>query len=581
MTKVSLSLRIENVDQLPDGGPVTYNVDKRGLDIGRDPFMDWTLPDTQRFISGTHCHIRFENGGYWVHDVSTNGTMINSADRRITEPYQLKSGDRLFIGGYIVVAEVQLAPPAGAAPAGGGASPGDPWTVEGAAEPVDRQQFKRDAAHPSTASRPIGGDLADENIGWAMGVGDAPQTDPGELDWGVPNAAPTGGAGSTAEVDWATPAPDPAAGAAAPAPDAGAMDWGTPTPTPNSGGAAPDWAPPKPEADPTPAADPGPAQGGTPEFGAPAAPESPADAPAADWRAPPPEPGAAGATPPVGAFDAGGGSSTPPPAQGAFDAGGGPPAGAFEATPSPGAGKSDPDAGAFAPEPPAAKPAAEEAPLQLVNPVSVPAREQPAPPEPAPAPAPATGAGGFVAAFERGAGLQPGAVAAASEQAFAEELGQLFRMTAQNLQAMLLARQETKSAIRSSEVTQIGALENNPLKFSPTIEDALKVMFGEKTRSYLDAGKTLEQSFADLQKHQLYTFNAMQQALAALIKDLEPETIAGDTPKDGGLASLGSSRRAKLWDIYVERFRSKSAGHQQGMVGAFMLLFADMYDRQR
>ena len=143
-----------------------------------------------------------------------------------------------------------------------------------------------------------------------------------------------------------------------------------------------------------------------------------------------------------------------------------------------------------------------------------------------------------------------------------------------------MARQETKSAIRSSEVTQIGALENNPLKFSPSIEDAMKVMLGEKTRSYLDAQKTVEQSFADLQKHQLYTFNAMQQALTALIEDLDPENIAGATSKDGGLASIVSSRRAKLWDIYVERFRSKSSAQQRGMVGAFMLLFADMYDRQ-
>ena len=72
----------------------------------------------------------------------------------------------------------------------------------------------------------------------------------------------------------------------------------------------------------------------------------------------------------------------------------------------------------------------------------------------------------------------------------------------------------------------------------------------------------------------------MQQALSALIEDLDPENIAGATSKDGGLASIVSSRRAKLWDIYVERFRSKSGAQQRGMVGAFMLLFADMYDRQ-
>ncbi len=72
----------------------------------------------------------------------------------------------------------------------------------------------------------------------------------------------------------------------------------------------------------------------------------------------------------------------------------------------------------------------------------------------------------------------------------------------------------------------------------------------------------------------------MQSALQVLIEDLDPETIAGATAKDGGLAGLVSSRRAKFWDTYVERFKAKSAHHDRGMIDAFMILFAEMYDRQ-
>ena len=560
-----LSLRIENVDQLPDGGPVTYTVDKRGLDIGRDPFMDWTLPDQQRFISGTHCHIRYENGGYWVHDVSTNGTMLNGQDRRITEPYKLISGDRLYIGGYIIVAEITGEEPVGdAAGTGTGGAATDPWGVEGAADPVDRRQFQRESAHPGYDTRPVSADLPDENIGWAMDVGGPARSDPSELDWSVPTPGSGGGAPDPGNIDWGTPQPD-RAGAATP-------DWTAAAPAPDAPGA---------------------------------------DGPAADWRAPPPEPGAAGPVPAPGAFDTGapvaptpapgafdtGAPVAPTPAPGAFDTGAPvvptPARGAFDTgappgpTPAPGGpvGEPAPRPEAFGAAPEQPGPAAgasqtptprqaevksEDEPLQLVNPVSVPDGE------------PHGGAaarGAFIAAFERGAGLPAGAVATKSDEEFAEELGRLLHMTAQNLQAMLHARQETKSAIRSSEVTSIAALENNPLKFSPSVEDAMKIMFGEKTRSYLDAQQTVEQSFGDLQRHQLYTFNAMQQALTTLIDDLDPERIAGDTSEEGGLAGLVSSRRAKLWDTYVERFRSKSS-HQRGMVGTFMLLFAEMYDRQ-
>lgn len=188
--------------------------------------------------------------------------------------------------------------------------------------------------------------------------------------------------------------------------------------------------------------------------------------------------------------------------------------------------------------------------------------------------------GAFVAAFERGAGLPAGAIAGRSDEQLGEELGELLRTVSQSLQAMLLARAETKSAMRSSERTMIGALENNPLKFSPTPEDAMRIMFGQKTKSYLDAKQTFEQSFGDLQSHQMQTFGAMQSALQVLIEDLDPENIAGATAKDGGLAGLVSSRRAKFWDTYVERFKAKSGHHDRGMIDAFMILFAEMYDRQ-
>jgi type VI secretion system protein ImpI len=194
---------------------------------------------------------------------------------------------------------------------------------------------------------------------------------------------------------------------------------------------------------------------------------------------------------------------------------------------------------------------------------------------------PPTADGGFVAAFERGAGLPPGAVAAQSDDDFAEELGALFRLVARHLQAMLLARAETKGAMRSAERTMISAIENNPLKFSPSPEDALRIMFGAKTRSYLDARATVEASFGDLQRHQVQTFAAMQAALGALIDDLDPEAIEAATPEEGGLAGIVGSRRARLWDAYVERFRAKSGRREHGMVDAFMLLFAEMYDRQR
>src|ERR1700683_3639872 len=102
-----LRLTIENMDRLPDGGPVRVQVEGRGLDIGRDQHLDWTLPDPSRLVSSKHCEIRFRDGGYWLHDVSTNGTFVNGAQYRLDGPYLLRDGDRLSIGPDIIAFSVE------------------------------------------------------------------------------------------------------------------------------------------------------------------------------------------------------------------------------------------------------------------------------------------------------------------------------------------------------------------------------------------------------------------------------------------------------------------------------------------
>jgi type VI secretion system protein ImpI len=146
---VPITLRIDNFDQLPDGGPIEFSAGARGFDIGREQHMDWTLPDPNRVISGHHIQIRFENGAYWLHDVSRNGTMVNGAPGRVQSPYRLNNGDRLQIGHYFVRVTISGGPgdlqpmaqpsyqPAYAPPPPGG----DIWGVEAAAAPVDRRQF--------------------------------------------------------------------------------------------------------------------------------------------------------------------------------------------------------------------------------------------------------------------------------------------------------------------------------------------------------------------------------------------------------------------------------------------------------
>jgi hypothetical protein len=103
-----LTLQLVNETALPNGGAVSFQLSgKCAIAIGRAAHLDWTLPDPTRFISNKHCEIRYEDGGYWLLDVSTNGTYLNGADRRMQAPHRLRNGDRFTVGHYLVAVTLE------------------------------------------------------------------------------------------------------------------------------------------------------------------------------------------------------------------------------------------------------------------------------------------------------------------------------------------------------------------------------------------------------------------------------------------------------------------------------------------
>jgi len=140
-----INLTIENVDRLPNGGPITFSSNARGFAIGRDR-RDWNLPDPDLFISGLHCEVRFDDGAFWLHDVSRNGTFLNGSDQRMSSPYRLADGDRLCIGRYIVAVSLEDAAPAPRAP--------DAWGFEQAPPQRSDPFFGATAEQVAPRARP-------------------------------------------------------------------------------------------------------------------------------------------------------------------------------------------------------------------------------------------------------------------------------------------------------------------------------------------------------------------------------------------------------------------------------------------
>lgn len=94
-----------SITKLPDGAvdtKSTHTFAQQGGTIGRSPDNDWILEDPEKYISSQHSQITCENGQYYITDLSTNGTFSNGAAEPIGKgnTVKLNDGDKFALGDY-------------------------------------------------------------------------------------------------------------------------------------------------------------------------------------------------------------------------------------------------------------------------------------------------------------------------------------------------------------------------------------------------------------------------------------------------------------------------------------------------
>jgi type VI secretion system FHA domain protein len=194
------------------------------------------------------------------------------------------------------------------------------------------------------------------------------------------------------------------------------------------------------------------------------------------------------------------------------------------------------------------------------------------PPEPAPGP----GDAALFKAFLDGmglAGIEPGGPDPAT---LMKGLGAAFRAFVEGLREVLITRATIKSEFRI-EQTIIAARGNNPLKFSPTPEDALVAMLG-RSRAFMAPDAAVKDALDDIKRHELATMEAMQAAVRALLSRLDPAAIRSEAEAGGGLSLLPAQKRARAFELYEQRFAAALADLDDSSDGAFARAFAKAYE---
>ncbi|MDX2418757.1 MAG: type VI secretion system-associated FHA domain protein TagH [Xanthomonadales bacterium] len=525
---MQLSLKTISYHRLTPGQQEIFQPQSDSFTIGRSDENDWAIPDPQRFLSGVHCRIHCEGDHCYLTDTSTNGVFLNGSGTRLerNETVELSQGDKIRIGDYefevLIEESYSSAPPlAGNTETVVETKPTDDLFGDSYSDPFD-DPFKD--PEPQEAPQADDDFLKDINTPLAH-IDDSP----------IGNAISIESLMDLDDLD--DPDDQPSA--------AGLREKHTPLNeafTPSSHISHDET--PKPQAG----------------FQSEAGSEIPDnwDEATGMLKAPAqePEPPSSGSSDLLDEWpddwDEESGLSK--------DEGAG-------ATP-----KAESTQAAAQSEP-----EAEPAPEPVPEPEPEPEPVTPAQPDPKPAAKPGNET---LAAFIRGAGLEPGALDGVDETAFFEQVGKMMLEFTDGLVQTLSGRTHIKSEFRLDQ-TMIRPVENNPFKFSTSKTGTLQQVLSKSNPAYMAGADAIREGFDDVNAHQMAVVAGMEAALQDILKRFNPKKLETRLDSDSILDNiLPGGKKAKYWDIFKLLFDEIAGEAEDDFQQLFGRKFSRAYEQQ-
>jgi len=170
-------------------------------------------------------------------------------------------------------------------------------------------------------------------------------------------------------------------------------------------------------------------------------------------------------------------------------------------------------------------------------------------------------------------GAPAGAAAAANAADPLADLDPLVRIAVQGLVEVLRSRTEVKNSFRLP-TTSIKPVENNPLKFSQNVDDALYNLFVKRNPGYLGPVEAFQEGFDDVNFHQAAVLAGIRAGFNAMLAKLHPQKLEElYERKLKRTAMLGLGNKAKYWDLYRAQFEEIDRERE----AHFQLLFGEEF----
>jgi type VI secretion system protein len=182
-----------------------------------------------------------------------------------------------------------------------------------------------------------------------------------------------------------------------------------------------------------------------------------------------------------------------------------------------------------------------------------------------------------VEAFCRGAGIDPSVLPADAHASLLTLGGQMVREVVLDLMEALRSRGDQKNRFHIGQ-TSIQPNQNNPLKFSASVEEALRKLLDGYSTRYLGPVEALREAFTDLKNHQLAIDAGMHAALNDVLGRVDPVEL--QERFDRGLkrnALLGAINKNKYWELYTEFYPLLNQRDTRGWPAVFTEEFTRAY----
>lgn len=165
-------------------------------------------------------------------------------------------------------------------------------------------------------------------------------------------------------------------------------------------------------------------------------------------------------------------------------------------------------------------------------------------------------------------GLDPSRLSHEQVQEISEMTGELMREIVDGMMQILRSRTSIKNEFRMN-VTTIQPVENNPLKFSVGVDEALENMFIKKSNAYKKPIDAFREGFQEIGEHQVAMIAGIRHGFERMMERFNPEILEKNFNKQGKGGVIPGMQKAKYWSNYSEYYK----GYVDNMESSFQHLF--------